>query len=286
MQIKDEIYKTNYRSSNIQSCTLNKEDLKKLCDTLKEKHNEAIEHEVKEFKYPDNVTNEDKIKIENSIKKDFKMSVHIIGINGKTLIGEDSSIFEDKDFPEELSFIGMSNFFTYKFFKGYEPKNSFNIRINIFKTSILCFSYPIEPIESTITVSGSNETWVTATYQKSVDFLNTRKNNRNWLHKSTTWDLFLYLLIFPITFWITYRIDNYIRAANLSLSIVLLIATYFYTFILILLSLRILFNYSKWMFPLIEYHVNTSKISRHRKFLYFILGGLFLSVLYDIIKGK
>jgi len=284
---KKEIYKSNYRHSFIHSCSLDKEDLKKLCKKLEEKLNECVEIEVSEFRRPEKMTNEEFEKVKEAIKKNLKLSVQIIGKKGKQIIGQNFSVFDEVDFPEDLDLVVFSNSFPFKFFFGYEPRNIFEIRLRFFKDPILNLSNPREePSDnSSVKVFGSNESWVTATYHGILSFFEDKKRNRSWLHKKHIYDLFLFLFILPATFWIIFRIDNYISLLNTNISTVLSIAIYFYIFFLILFFFRILFNYVKWVFPLVEFSTKEgTKMSKHRRFLWTLIVGIIGGLILDILR--
>ena len=284
MLIKEEIYKSNRRYSIIQSCTLNKKDIKELCEILKEKHGEIVDIEIREYKYPDSINELERKKKEEQIRKDFKFAIQIFGSNGSYLTGENSSVFDDKDFPKNLNLLNINNSFAYKYFRGCEPRNSFEISINFSETSIFYFGYPVEPINSIITVSGSNETWVTGTYQKIIDYFNSKKTSRNWIYGPVTWDIFLYTIVYPTTLWLIYKIDHYIKFRNINVSTALSFAIYLYIFIILVHALRMIYNYSKWLYPFMEYKIENSKKLNQRKFLYAILSIIFGPLIYDVIK--
>jgi len=288
MPEENRIFISNYRFSPIQSCVLDKEDLKNLCEILDKKCAESLKIQTEEFKRPNNMSIEDYEKIKNNIKNYFKLSIMIIGTKGKQIVGENSSVFDKSDFPEDLSTVNFGNSFPYRWFFGYEPKNTFEVAIDFSKCIILS---SIDPSQSTvnnssITVKGSNETWVSGVYSAISSFFDNKKTNRGWLHKRFVYVLFLFLFVFPITFWIIYRLDSFLKLLNTNIPSVLSIAIYVYIFFLTLTVFRILFNYFRWVFPLVEFKTKKStKITKHRAFFYFILTAIIGPLIWDIIKA-
>ena len=288
MPEENRIFISNYRFSPIHSCTLDKEDLKKLCETLEKKCAESLKIQIDEFKRPNNMTAEDYEKIKNNIKNNFKLSVMIIGTKGKQMIGENSSVFDKGDFPEDLSNVNFGNSFPYKWFFGYEPKNIFEIVIDFSKVDVLSTVNPSQSTanNSRITVRGSDETWVSGVHSTISSFFEEKKTNRGWIHKRLIYDLFLYLFILPITFWIIYRVDSSLKLLNTNIPGALSIAIYVYIFVLVLTVFRILFNYFRWVFPLVEFKTKKgSKMAKHRRFFYFIVGSIIVMIIYDFIKA-
>lgn len=288
MPEENRIFISNYRFSPIHSCTLDKEDLKKLCETLKKKSAESLKIQIDDFKRPNNMSSEDYEKIKNNIENNLKLSVMIIGTKGKQMIGENSSVFDKSDFPEDLSSVNFGNSFPYKWFFGYEPTNTFQIAIDLSKVDILGSVNPSHSTanNSSITVKGTSETWVSGVYGTISSFFDNKRTNRGWLHKRFVYDLFLYMLIFPITFWIIYRFDSFLKLLKTNIPSVLSIAIYVYIFFLTLTVFRILFNYFRWVFPLVEFKTKEgTKMVKHRAIFYFILASIIGPLIYDIIKA-
>jgi len=288
MPEENKIIISNSRSSPIHSCILDKEDLKKLCETLEKKCAEALKIEIDKFKRPDNMEEEDYQKIKENIKNNLKLSVMVIGKKDKHMIGENYSIFDNTDFPEDLSIVNFGNSFRYKWIFGYEPKNIFQIVIDFSKVQILS---SVDPSQSTvnnsnITVRGSDETWVSGVYGNVSSFFEGKKTNRDWLHKRFVYLLFLFIFVFPITFRIIYRTDNFLKLLNTNIPSVLSIAIYVYIFFLALTVFRILFNYFRWVFPLIEFKTKAgTKMAKHRGVFYFIVGSIAIAIILDVIRA-
>ena len=116
--------------------------------------------------------------------------------------------------------------------------------------------------------------------ETSHSFLKERSLKRNWLYSSLTYDALLYLLIFPLIFRTVYKLGSFLNLSNLPN--VLGVMFYIYIFIVLLLGFRILFNYTKWIFPIIELKNGSSAI--HRGILYGIILGIIASAIYDICK--
>jgi len=280
------IFKINSRTSKIDSCALTIEDFKSLFKLLTDKVNEAYEIEVAEPKTFENVPKDQVEEKKGRIKQYYKLGVLIMGTKGEILIGEDDSVFDDENFPNNINTIAFDSSYYFKIMTGQEPMNKLIVQFDFKKQKVFDFSNPItEPMrnESSITVGGMNDTWVNGVYSKIINFFENKKKNRNWLHKKYVYDLFLYLLLWPATFWCIYRVSGLLQG---KINIILLIAICLYIFILLFYILRILFNYTRWIFPLVEFITKSgTKMLRHRAALSIIALGIISAIIRDIIKS-
>lgn len=280
------VHKLNTRFSKIDSCSLELKDFKSFYGLLEDKVKEALDFELNESQFIKQLPEEQKEEIREKIKNSFKLSVHVFGIKGEYLIGDEISIFDDETFPNRINLIIFDSFYYFKQATNQEPMNKLIIQFDFKKQKIFDFSNPItQPVinESSITVSGLNDTWVSGVYAKILSFLEDKKKKYNWLHKKHIYDLFLYLLFYPITFWCIYRVSGFLQG---NINIVFLIAICLYIFILLLYFLRILFNYTRWIFPLLEFTPKSgTNMLRHRATLSVILFGIISSLIVDIIKS-
>jgi len=281
------IYKVNTKISKIDSCSLEKKDFKSLFNLLKKKVKEALEYELNESQFIKQSPEEKRKEIKENVKNLFKLSVHVLGTKGEFLSTTDEvKIFDDDAFPNKITQIIFDSAYYYKQATNQEPMNKLIILFDFKKQNILNFSNPItEPVqnESSITVTGSKDTWVNGVHTEILSFLKEKKNNRNWLHKKHIYDLFLYLLFYPATFWCIYRVTSLLQG---SVNIVFLIAVCLYILILLSYILRILFNYTRWIFPFLEFISESgTKMRRHRTTLYLISIGIISYLIVDIVKS-
>jgi len=280
------VFKISSRSSKVNSCSLNIEDFKALYRELNDKVNEALEIELTQSPAFENIPAGQARVLRDRIRQNFKLSVLIVGTKEEILSGDDASVFDNENLPNNINTITFDSSYYFKIVIGQEPMNKLFVQFDFKKQKLFDFSNPVtEPIEneSSISVTGMNDTWVNGVYSSIKDFLENKKKNRNWLHKKHFYDLFLYVLFYPIAFWCIYRVTSLLPE---KINIVLLIAICLYLFIFLLFILRILFNYTRWIFPLLEF-VPTSgtKMGRHRATLYILALGIISATIRDIIKS-
>jgi hypothetical protein len=282
------IYRSNFRFSKLDSCVLNLNDLKKLCKMLEEKVGEAAEIEIREFRRPQDMDDEQFEKIKENIRQISKLSIQLFGIKGEQIAGDSLSVFDPDKIPDDIRSLNLNSSFTFRFSTNYDPKNRFEINLDFRKSEILDFSNPSfqpSPNNSSINIVGTNETWVNGVYHSFLSFLKSKKRKRNWLHSKYIYDLYLYLLIFPITFWSIFRVDKYLKLLKTDIPTVLSIAIYIYIFFIILFIFRLLFNYARWIFPLLEFAPDGgTKMGKHRTILSVIFLGVLVSLIWEILK--
>lgn len=283
------IFKLNMRKARIRSCVFTLDNLKTLYKSLQEKVDEACEHEVKYYKSTvrRGSEREQMEKVIQQIKDAFKLSTQIFGGRGEYFFSTDISIFNEQNLPDKIETIIFDSLSPFEFRFRVKPQNGIKIHITHLKTNMLDFGIPTEPseFENFIEVSGSNDTWVSAVFNDVQDFFNKKGTNRNWLHSKKAYDILIWLVFWPLVFWLLFRFSKTINTALPNLPTVPLIAIHVYIAVISFYAFRFLLNYSKWVFPLIEVQVSKEdKRIKHRKFLYLILGSIFTAFLYDLVK--
>lgn len=260
----------------IKSSLISKEDLKLLCQKLTLKANEAADKEITARKLPDNVRN-----AFTSLKG--KLWVQIWGENDEYISGDHESIFDDHRLPKKIIRIMFNSYDGYQIVSQSTMHNWLEIQFDFKKTMIFDFSKISDQSNqnnSYVKVQGTDETWVSGVYQSIKEFIEDKKLSRNWLYSSFTYDALLYLLFFPLVFRSAYLIGE--RLGLSALPAALMVAIYIYIFIISLYLIRFLFNYTKWLFPLIE--VENGSSLKQRILLFAIIIAVVGSGLYDLLK--
>lgn len=270
-------YSRSY-NEKIKSSLLTKDDLRSIYTILAKKSDEAADIEIN--LYP-NAPEQTKEAFKN-LKG--KLWIQIWGENNEYISGDHESIFDNNRFPKKILRINFNGYNGYQFITQNRMHNWFELQFDFNKTEIFNFSKIIEPNNqnnSYFSVQGTNETWVDGVYQAINLFLKDKSLTRNWLYFNFTYDLLLYLLFFPIIFRGAYRLGALFHISNLTIP--LRTAIYIYFFIIFLYAFRILFNYTKWIYPIIE--LKNGQPAVHRNILIVILLGIFGSASYDLIKS-
>src|SRR5260370_5551947 len=138
------------------------------------------------------------------------------------------------------------------------------------------------PNASSLMIFSSSEPWFTALNTRLMEVLNQRRTGLNWLHKPGVYDLFLIIAGLPLALWIDYRLSAF--PIMQGLPVVVAGAFYVYAFILGLFIFRVLFSYSRWVFPKIELQSESSAPVRHRATWFAIIIAVLGGVIWDAIK--
>jgi hypothetical protein len=138
--------------------------------------------------------------------------------------------------------------------------------------------------ESNFEIEGRDVTWVNGVFQEFFDFVERRPSTAPWLHRHSVYDVLLWLVGFPLSFWICSKLAPFVEGVAGGLSTFLKSALYFYVFVIALNLLRIAFHYARWIWPLTEFRSEMSSSIKHKTILSLILSGLGLAALYDFIK--
>lgn len=279
------VKKMNSRSSAINSCSLDKADLVSLFNLLEVKVREALAFEIAFMESTPNILPEQVLQIKQRISDNFKLAVSIVGSNGELLMGDDTTIFNDRSFPANISKVVFDSSFYFKQVIGQDPMNKLTVQLDFSSQKILDFSNlstEPNPNQSNISVIGINDTWVTGVYAEIVAFFNSKKKNRSWLHKKYSYDLFLYLLFYPIVFWTIFRVSEHFKN---QMPIVLIVAICLYLFFAVLSLMRLLFNYSRWIFPLVEFSPSSPRRKANRAVLTFIILAIISTFISDLYQG-
>jgi hypothetical protein len=136
-----------------------------------------------------------------------------------------------------------------------------------------------------VNISGLEEGWVIETYDKLKEFFDARSTGRIYIHKSGVYDAFLYIVVIPIFLYAFYRFEfnnpNFIdRVPKITI-----IAIYVYSFLFISVVGRLLFQYARWLFPLVEYTSDKRwSPTTQRALLLMVFVGMISAAVYDAFK--
>lgn len=289
MEEKSRAYLSNTLSMTIRSCSLGREDLRKLIDKLQEYSQSASEIEVSHFK--DNIEKQGPPKdLETMIKnlrEAFDLRLTVTGTEGQELFGTIQEVFEHNNFPDQVLRVYVDSTLALKANYNYFPRNHFQLFIDFGKPQLIDFSItPSQPTpnDSNFKSSGVDSTWANGIFNEVRNFITKRRSSFSWIHKQHIYDIILWLLGYPIGFWVCYRLSGYIKSVFGEISIFLQSAAYVYIFLISLFLIHFLFRYSRWIWPVIEYKTQDDKASKHRKTLGVIVLGLVGAMAWDLIK--
>jgi hypothetical protein len=124
---------------------------------------------------------------------------------------------------------------------------------------------------------------VSATFEGALEFFESRRHARRWLHEPTAFNLLNWFVGIPGALWTTFRLDQWLLSSPGGVPGGLRAAMDIYLFLFGMLVFRAMFYGLRWMFPLIELEGARSKAARR------LVGGvtatLLLTLLYDVLKA-
>jgi hypothetical protein len=138
------------------------------------------------------------------------------------------------------------------------------------------------PNNTRIEVSGTNDTWVSATFDATMEFFKRRYRARRWLHGVGAFNILNWTVGIPASLWITFRLDQTFLSGVAAIAGGLRAAADVYVFLFAMLVFRAMFYGVRWMFPLVELEGGRSKTARRG--IGGVISALLIALLYDILK--
>ena len=221
----------------------------------------------------------------------FKIIYEIWTNNDRQLTGFDKPDFSESHFSSEIKSIYLTTKGHFSSMSGGAfPRNYVELSIDFRRPPLALnlINLPSNPTqnESVANVIGLDEDWTATTYQRLNDFFSDKRVSRWIIHSSGTYDLVLWVAVVPLGLWLAYLIEDRFSLSSASISGILVAAIYVYGALAFTMLARFLFQYVRWLFPLVEYsRPNKNKGARLQKGILAILGlGIVGSFVYDMVK--
>lgn len=267
----------------INSLSVDKDGLKRILQTLQTKATEACDLEC-DFIDSMNESQENLALAKDNAKKCSQIKVTIKGYNGEDLFGSIEEVFNPNIFPDKVKTVYVNSEAAYVSWYNHYPRNSFHLFIDFSKPRV--FDFSIQPSDKTpngsnFKVIGYNSTWVNGVFSELDRIFLNRKIK--FIHKVSTYDLLVWLVGIPFGFWACFRLSPIIYK-SFGTNSFLANAFFVYIFIASLFAMRILFHYSRWVYPMVEFKNKNDRAFLHRAALYTITIGMFGKFLYDMFR--
>ena len=281
MEQQDQAVLTKSLSQPIAACALSKADLQNLCERLQQWNFKAFEEEVKHDNFLNRVPKpmpEDMA----SLKSKFDLKVAVHGVDGVTVFGAIPTVFDSPRFPDKVKRFHISSELGLNNLHNWSPRNRFELLLDFSKPRLfkpLLSLFQATPNASNIFASGLDATWVNGVHGEVTDFIRRRKTHRRFLHGNGVYNLLLLCGGIPFAFSIAAKLSGIMNTLFGELSGLLHSAAQVYVFFIALYLFRILFDYARWIFPIVEYQDLSGTTRKHRA----VLGGLILGVLVNFI---
>ena len=272
-------------SQAIRSFSIDKQDLRKLCDILQERSTAAGIIEADKYEKREGQKDEDYEKDKRLLKEAFELKITISGSNGAELYGTIDEVFNSPNFPDKINSFYVNSESTLKGVYNWYPRNSFDLFLDFTKPKVFDFSLMpshLTPNNSNFRVQGYEATWANGVFHEINSFINEKKAILSLVHNHSVYDISVWLLGLPLAFWVCSKASKTIKL--IATNVFVQNALYVYVFFVMLLIFRILFHYLRWITPLVEFKYKNSKVVLHRCFFGAILLTILGSFIYDVLK--
>lgn len=273
-------------SQQIAACAFSKADLRRLCERLQEVSYEAANEEINHYAPLDRPV-EQILADRELLKSGFELKVTVSGMNDETVFGTIPVVFNSARFPEKIKSLYIDSSHELRNLHDWAPRNRFELFLDFTKPALFNFlltpSGPT-PNASKILVTGLNSAWVNGVYSDVAAFVRGRKTHRRLLHRSGVYDLLLLCVGLPFAFSISAKLSGIMNTLFGELSGLLHSAAQVYVFFIALNLFRMLFDYARWIFPLVEYTDSTGGARKHRVIWIGALAGVLANFIHDLLK--
>lgn len=215
----------------------------------------------------------------------FRISVTIAGYSGEQLFGDGAEVLDSPNIPDKVAYVFLSNEAAYQGVTGRPPANKFYINFDFSKPPLIDNNNPVSnptPNNSSLTIEGDQDTWISAIEEACMGVLENRDNKRSFLHKSFVYDVGLFIFGIPLALYVCWKFSGFVDETLGSKSGFLSAVAYFYIFFFVINMYRILFGYTKWAFPTVELEERRNDSKMHRKFWFGVVASLLGALIYDL----
>lgn len=157
---------------------------------------------------------------------------------------------------KKISAIYLSNSEIFESFATRTPRNHINMFIDFKRSplSINLYTIPSNPTDngSVANIYGYEEDYLAAFFARLEEFFEDKKNKHGFLHKSGVYYVFLFFVYFPSILWAFFKIENMFLFFDIR-SKILIFVLYIYLFLFVAIVGRVIFQYMKWLFPIVDY---------------------------------
>ncbi len=287
-------YRSNSMISGVSSSILDGQFLIRLFHILEEMTKQALDRELAQIDSMRSsgvlasVSEEDYNIYKKDVSENSKVHVEITGSRGEFFASDDVALFNTEVLPDRIVRVSFDNSFFYKVKFNRDPVCNFKVVLDFSKPPILdLFRNPSLPTknDSMIHVFGVEESWVEGFHSKLLSEFRDRRSARGWFHRSHIYDVFLWFIMMPLTFWNLYKVERALSPQLASVSPVFIAAFYLFVFIFLLNLFRLLFYYIRWLFPFLEFKAPGDALHKlHRAVATTVAIGIVSAVAYDGLK--
>lgn len=273
------------RSAQPSACVLAVDDLRRLYVELDKKAVEALDKFLAAQVRNPGTSEADFEQLKQQARDAGHVTVSITGDSGELVVARSADVFAPDYLPHKFVTVAYENTSGLQSFNVTLP-NRLNVHLDFSEPPGFIVYDPWSqptPNNTRIEVSGTDDTWVSATFQEVLDFFARRRRARRWLHGEVAFNLLNWFVGIPGALWTTFRLDQWLLSSVTGLPTGLRAAADIYLFLFGMLVFRVMFYSMRWMFPLVELEGARSKGARSTVGV--VTGTLLLALLYDVLKA-
>ncbi len=243
---------------------------------------EAAAEQVRQLQKSPAQTDEQFSALQNEVRTVMSLVVRIQGANGEWSAANSVDAINEDSLPSTLIQIVYECGPLYRARYNLFLQNQFSVVVDFTRTHLadltnLALNTGLGP--SVTNIQGVNITWVNALDNELRTFFRDRATRRGWLHSRFAYDVGLLLIGIPLCLDGIYHLDERL-APTVRLPQALFVALYVYLTLVGLWAFRILFNYTKWVFPKIEATTQRKGAAAIHKT---VIGAIFLTLLARVV---
>ncbi len=216
----------------------------------------------------------------------FRITVSIEGYKGKNVYGENENVFDSPQLPSPIKMIYFTNETAYsRNANGDSPPNRLSFKFNFDKPQIFDPSISVSqptPNDSEVSVL-AHELGFFGAVENIVNQLNTPRRWHSLIHGRFTYDVGLWFLFMPLALFFITILANHLLTFQGD-QITIRIAFFVFCLGVSLMVYRGLFDYMRWVFPVIALEENKDSATRHRLIFSGIISFIFFSSLVAIVN--
>ena len=266
--------------------SLEKGDLKRLIDYVIQLTSETRTAHAGSINFSE-LSEVEVARVNSQLDQAYKAAVFIYGNEGEELLVNDSTIFDQPQFPEVVNRITIDTLIPYQFVdNNRSPRNGVRIDLDFSSSQVLDWQNSVSaPTANTsaITIQGQDESYTGGLLRHLQGLFRRRRNFRNALHAPFSYDFYLWLIAVPIYFWGLIAFDDRIDQLLGGVPLPIRIAIYLYSFVVATNVYRLAIGYIRWTFQTVELTDVRTTQRRHRKFWFFLASAILLPIILRLV---
>jgi hypothetical protein len=279
----ESVFQTNVRQSLLPPCNVDLVVLVRILELINTSAQEAAQDEISKLQ-AEAFAKDQFESLKRTIRDCYRANIEIVGANGEYFSSTSPAQLTENALPATVNRITFDTSFLYRTTFNRDPQNSIKLVFDFTKPPLLDFiSNPSRPTsnESGVQIVGQSQSWAIGVYQSLLECLKPRKTNRAWLHRASMYDLLLWIVVMPLSFWNLNKLTVGFPQVFTSVPGVLAVFASIYFFILVLFLFRAIFNYARWLFPFVELDTSVKSVSRKQRIFFF---GLLIAIVYGLVR--